>query len=46
MTSITVVQQPSNLSTVSVGSNIRVRGVLFWTGSGFTMVASRISAVQ
>ncbi|HEV2115360.1 MAG TPA: DUF5666 domain-containing protein [Terriglobales bacterium] len=50
ITSITVVQQPTtelrNLSTVSVGSNLRVRGVLFWTGSGFTMVASRISAVQ
>jgi hypothetical protein len=50
ITSITVVQQPTtelrNLSTVSVGSNIRVRGVLFWTGSGFTMVATRIVAVQ
>lgn len=50
ITSIAVVQQPStelrNLSTVGNGANVRVRGVLFWTGSGFTMVASRIVAVQ
>jgi hypothetical protein len=47
---ITVVQQPTtelrNLSAVSDGANLRVRGALFWTGSGFTMVASRIVAVQ
>lgn len=50
ITSITVVQQPStelrNLNTVTNGANVRVRGVLFWTGSGYTMVASRIVAIQ
>lgn len=50
ITAITVVQQPStelrNLSTVANGANVRVRGVLFWTGSGFSMVAGRIVAVQ
>jgi hypothetical protein len=50
ITSVSVVQQPSTelrgLSTVANGANVRVRGVLFWTGSGFTMVAGRIVAVQ
>lgn len=50
VTSITVVQQPStelrNLNTVTNGASVRVRGVLFWTGSGYTMVASRIVAIQ
>ena len=50
ITSVTVVQQPTtelrNLNSLSNGANVRVRGVLFWTGSGFTMVAERIVAVQ
>lgn len=50
VTSVQVVQQPTtelrNLSSVTNGANVRVRGVLFWTGSGFTMVAGRIVAVQ
>lgn len=50
VTSITVVQQPTtelrNLNAVANSANIRVRGVLFWTGSGYTMVASRIVAIQ
>ena len=50
VTSILVVQQPGTelrgLSTVANGANVRVRGVLFWTGSGFSMVARRIVAVQ
>jgi hypothetical protein len=49
VTAITVVQQPTtqlrNLNAVTNGANVRVRGVLFWTGSGFTMIASRIVAV-
>lgn len=49
VTSISVVQQPTtqlrNLNTVTNGANVRVRGVLFWTGSGFTMVAGRIVAI-
>jgi hypothetical protein len=50
VTSILVVQQPGTelrgLSTVANGANVRVRGVLFSTGSGFSMVARRIVAVQ
>lgn len=50
MSSTTLSQQPStelrNLNAVTNGAHVRGRGGLFWTGSGDTMVASRIVAVQ
>jgi hypothetical protein len=50
ITSVTVIQQPTTelrgLSAVTNGADVRVRGVLFWNGAGFNMVAGRIVAAQ
>ncbi len=46
-TTVHVFQQPgthNKFGTISNGSAVRVRGLLFWTGSTFNMIARRITA--